>query len=76
MYTVPMRHDIIALQCQGKNVALAGTPQGHEFLAQFVEHPEWDFLDFIQALGLQSDLCIGVLDPTGKTLNFVSHPLH
>lgn len=71
-----MQYDIIALQCQGKNVALGCSPAGHEFLANFEEQADWSFLDFIQSIGIGSDLNIGVLDPTGTTLNFMSHPLH
>jgi len=71
-----MQYDIIALQCQGKNVALGCSLAGHEFLAGFHEKPEWNFMDFIQSIALNSDLNIGVLDPDGRTLNFTSHPLH
>jgi hypothetical protein len=70
-----MQYDIIALQCQGTNVALGGTPAGHEFLSRFRDKPEWNFMDFIQSIAL-SGLNIGVLDPDGQTLNFTSHPLH
>jgi hypothetical protein len=71
-----MQYDIIALQCQGTNVALGQTPEGHEFLAQFEEKPDWDFLEFIQSISINSNLRVGVLDPTGKTLNFGHGVLH
>jgi hypothetical protein len=71
-----MRYDIIALQCEGRNVALGCSNAGHEFLAQFEEKPDWDFLEFIQSISIGSDLTVGVLDPTGKTLNFGHGVLH
>lgn len=69
-----MQYDVITLQCQGKNVILGCTPAGHNFIAGFVEDEDWDFLTFIQHI--PSELKIGVLDPTGKTLNFRSGVLH
>jgi hypothetical protein len=69
-----MQYDIIALQCQGTNVALGCTPAGHEWLAGCIDDETWDFLTFIQHI--PTKLRIGVLDPTGKLLHFTSGVLH
>jgi hypothetical protein len=76
-----MQYDIIAFQLEGRNACVPCTPAGHEFFVQFQPKEEWTFLDYVQSLGLGSDLVIGVMCPDGETMEFdpqlfCDHPLH
>lgn len=70
-------YDIIAWQMEGNNIALAQSDNGDAWL--MAKGPEvlnqaQSFLEFLHSI--PQPLKIGVVDPTGKILNFRSAPLH
>lgn len=72
-------YDIIAWQDtnDGMNLALARTTAGLAWMARELpigERPNQNFLEFLESI--PEPLSVGVIDPTGKILNFRSTPLH
>jgi hypothetical protein len=71
-----MQYDVIVWQIEGFNLALARTEAGLQWLRDTDPVGQGDafFLDYLESI--PAHLRIGVLDPTGKLLNFRSGVLH
>lgn len=73
-----MQYDLVAWQDtnDGMNIVLAKTEAGLQWMFKCLPNGEapGEFLAFIESI--PKTLRVGVLDPTGKILNFTSGVLH
>jgi hypothetical protein len=78
LYNAGMRYDLIAWQDtnDGMNLVVARSRAGLDWMFKCMPNGEspGDFLRFIESI--PKTLRVGVIDPTGKILNFTSGLLH
>jgi hypothetical protein len=78
LYNAGMRYDLIAWQDtnDGMNLVVARSRAGLDWIFKCMPNGEspGDFLQFIE--GIPKTLRVGVIDPTGKILNFTPGLLH